>query len=558
MRRKVILMFSNMQKKEKIYIGIIAGLVVIIAGLLIAFFTTKNNKTKVNNNTSTDAGIIYSTDKNIEQTSQQEDKNAGVQSEDCGAEAKFFISNSWESQGRKYAQVDITVSNTGDEKIDDWNLKLAVDDVTKVEQNWNCDIKEESDSNKWLSLAPVQYNQVIEVNGSTQGIGMIISTDDLKDIDRYELSTSRSGVNKTYRTGGVSSADTQEQPDNDTDNTNNNSSNSGGSESSQPDNGQVSSGDSSSGGGSYSDYSGSYTNSAAGRLHISGTHIVDEAGNYVQLRGVSTHGLAWYPQYVNEDAFKTLRDEWNVNVIRLAMYTEEYGGYCAGGDRTALKELIDKGVRYASDLGMYVIIDWHILSDSNPNQNKDEAVSFFSEMAQRYAGYGNVIYEICNEPQNSDWNSVIKPYAEDVIRSIRQYDGSGIIIVGTNTWSQDVDAVIGNEIDDDNVMYALHFYAGTHKDWIRNKLTAALDEGVPVIVSECSICDASGNGGIDYSSAEEWMSILNSRGVSVIAWSLSNKNETSALISSGCDKLSGWSDDELSDTGRWFKEAFRS
>ena len=37
-----------------------------------------------------------------------------------------------------------------------------------------------------------------------------------------------------------------------------------------------------------------------------------------------------------------------------------------------------------------------------------------------------------------------------------------------------------------------------------------------------------------------------------------SKNEASALISSWCDKLSSWSDDELSDTERWFKEAFRS
>ena len=102
-------------------------------------------------------------------------------------------------------------------------------------------------------------------------------------------------------------------------------------------------------------------------------------------------------------------------------------------------------------------------------------------------------------------------------------------------------------------MYVVHFYAGTQKEWVRNKMITALDAGIPVFISECSICDASGNGGIDYGSADAWFSLLNERGISYIAWSLSNKSETSALINSWCDKLSDWSDDDLSDTGRWFK-----
>ena len=44
--------------------------------------------------------------------------------------------------------------------------------------------------------------------------------------------------------------------------------------------------------------------------------------------------------------------------------------------------------------------------------------------------------------------------------------------------------------------------------------------------------------------------------VSYVAWAVSNKNETAALISSNCSKISDWSDRELSDTGRWFKEQF--
>ncbi len=115
-----------------------------------------------------------------------------------------------------------------------------------------------------------------------------------------------------------------------------------------------------------------------GALHVEGTRLCDSGGNTVQLRGVSTHGLAWFPDYVNEDAFRTLRDDWGCNVVRLAMYTAEYGGYCNGGGREGLKELIDKGVQAAHGLGVYVLIDWHILQDGNPTTHKAEAVEFFS------------------------------------------------------------------------------------------------------------------------------------------------------------------------------------
>ena len=106
-----------------------------------------------------------------------------------------------------------------------------------------------------------------------------------------------------------------------------------------------------------------------GQLKVKGTKIVNSSGKTVILKGVSTHGINWFPQYVNKSAFKTLRDQWGVNCIRLAMYTEEYNGYCSGDNQSELKKIIDNGVKYATELGMYVIIDWHILSDGNPKKN---------------------------------------------------------------------------------------------------------------------------------------------------------------------------------------------
>ena len=67
------------------------------------------------------------------------------------------------------------------------------------------------------------------------------------------------------------------------------------------------------------------------------SHLCDASGTPYQMTGISTHGIAWYPGYVNEDAFTTIRDSWNGSVVRLALYTEEYNGYLSGGDQNYLK-----------------------------------------------------------------------------------------------------------------------------------------------------------------------------------------------------------------------------
>lgn len=292
--------------------------------------------------------------------------------------------------------------------------------------------------------------------------------------------------------------------------------------------------------------------STCGKLSVEGTQLVDEKGEAVQLRGLSTHGLSFYPQYVNEELFGQLRNEWKANVIRLAMYTAESGGYCTGGDKEHLKNLIRSGVEYATKQDMYVIVDWHILSDGNPNQHKADAIDFFAEMSKEFSDHNNVLYEICNEPNGGTSWEEIKSYAKEVIPVIRANAPDAVILVGTPNWSQYVNEAAANPITGyDNIMYTLHFYAATHKDDLRNTMTAAIDAGLPVFVSEYGICDASGNGGIDEAQANAWVEIMNQYKVSYVAWNISNKNETSAILKSTVEKTSGFTEEDLSDSGKW-------
>ena len=291
-----------------------------------------------------------------------------------------------------------------------------------------------------------------------------------------------------------------------------------------------------------------------GALHVEDGKLVDESGDVAVLTGVSSHGLSWYPEYVTPETIESLRNNWGINVIRLAMYTSDYNGYCVAGEdvQNTLKDNIDAAVEAATENDMYVIIDWHILNDSNPNEYKAQAIQFFGEMVRKYEDNENVIYEICNEPNgDTTWEDICN-YANEVIPVIRNVDSDAVILVGTPNWSSDLDSVMEAPLDYDNIMYTYHFYAGTHKSSARNTLTDALDAGLPVFISEYGFVSADGDGSVDTKEAAKWQDIIDEYQLSSCIWNLSNKAEGSALISSDCDKTADWEEEELSEQGQYF------
>lgn len=291
-----------------------------------------------------------------------------------------------------------------------------------------------------------------------------------------------------------------------------------------------------------------------GKLHVEGAGLADAKGRTVQLKGVSSHGLQWFPQFINYDAMKTMRDEWGVEVVRLAMYSAEGDGYCTGdkANRKRLVSKINNAVKWADKLGMYVIIDWHVLGEGNPQVYQKQARSFFRRMSKKYKDHDNIFYEVCNEPNGGVTWEQVKSYATKMISTIRKNDKDAICIVGSPTWSQDVDKAAANPIKKKNVCYSLHYYAATHGSWLRDRAEKALNSGLALYVTEYGICDASGNGAIDTKSADEWMKFLDKYGISSCIWSLCNKAESASLIKSSCNKTYGWSESDLAQSGTWF------
>lgn len=496
-------------------------MVCLLALLLACSTGCAKNKTEETTSAANDTSQTQTAD---------EETTAGGQKEDGQAKAADYYvsvnaSNQWDGgDGSIGAQCDLIFYNNTDTAVSDWKLTVKVPEGFRVDSLWNGthEIKDNV-----MTITSADYNNTIEAKNNIT-IGFIMYGPSV--IAESDITLTVDGKTfANHTTGSAALAADDEQGASGEETTKDTTENEVAKE---PD--------------------GETALAAYGRLSVKGTNLVDSTGKTVQLTGVSTHGLSWFPEYVNKDAFSSLRDTFGVNLIRLAMYTDENGGYCTDGDKNKLEQLIDQAVKDTRELGMYVIIDWHVLHDLNPKKYQKEAEKFFDNMSARYADYDNVIYEICNEPNGGTSWADVKAYAEDIIPVIRKNAKDAVIIVGTPTWCQDVDVAAKDPITGyDNLLYAVHFYAATHKDDIRNKTKQAIEAGLPVIISEFSICDASGNGGIDYDSAAAWMELADKYHLSFAGWSLCNKAETASLLTPNCTKTSGFTEEDLSESGKW-------
>ena len=294
--------------------------------------------------------------------------------------------------------------------------------------------------------------------------------------------------------------------------------------------------------------------SVNGALHVEEQKLADGNGTTAVLRGLSTHGLTWFPEYVEENLFSQVSAEWDCNLIRLVVYSEEY----CGDDQAELDNLLREGIRAAIAADMYILVDWHILNDNDPNIHKDTAVQFFDRIAQEYAGCPNILYEICNEPNGGTTWEDIRKYAEEVIPVIRKHSPDSVIIVGTPDYDRELTVAAINPLSYPNVMYSCHFYAATHYETLLSEMKAAVRLGLPVFVTECGLSESSGDGRIDFANAATWFTYLREEQISFTVWSLSNKPETSAMIIPEDSEPKGLLEDsELTDAGRWVRELIR-
>lgn len=462
------------------------------------------------------------------------DTKNNSQSKPAASSSGFTVqwkkSSDWEEGGKKCGGYEIVITNNGD-TVNSWTAKVTVPGNTKLMSQWNGIF---SISGNTMTVKNENYNGTIE-KGKSVSFGFNYSADAYINEGKVTVNGSTAGTS----TGNNSNSN----------NNNNNNNNSNSSSSKKP---------TSTVPPAPSDPKGTTPVSQHGQLSVKNGQLVDKNGKGYQLRGMSTHGLTWFPEFVNESAFKTLRDDWNTNVVRLAMYVDEWGnGQCYMGNKSGSLELLEKGVDICIKLDMYVIIDWHVLNPGDPSKYTNEAKSFFETVSKRYAKYPNVIYEICNEPNGgASWSGNIKPYAEKIIPVIRKNAPNSVIIVGTPTWSQEIDKPLSDPLSYKNVMYAFHFYAATHAG-LRSNVENCVAQGLPVFVSEFGTCDASGGGANDFNETQKWLSYFDKQGISYCNWSICNKDETCSVLRPGTSANGNWSESDLTENGKWMRNWFR-
>lgn len=288
-----------------------------------------------------------------------------------------------------------------------------------------------------------------------------------------------------------------------------------------------------------------------GALSVADGKIVGTHGQPVTLRGMSLFWSQWAPQYYDAETVAWLAKDWKVDVVRAAIAAEGEDSARQHFDREFAKAstVIDAAVAN----GLYVVVDWHA-----HRAYPDEAEQFLTAIARKYGHLPNLIYEDWNEPLRDgvDWSRDVKPYHERIFAAVRAIDPDNLLIAGSPSWSQDVDIAAAVPLAFDNVGYTLHYYAGTHRQELRDKGDAALGKGLALLITEFGTVEATGDGPLDHAESEKWWDWAEARNIGWMAWSIGDRDESSAALKPGTAP-SGWTDEDLTESGKLLRSKLR-
>ncbi len=288
-----------------------------------------------------------------------------------------------------------------------------------------------------------------------------------------------------------------------------------------------------------------------GQLRVQGTQLVDKNGDAIVLRGLSFGWHNWWGKFYNKEVVKTLHNNWNATILRAAMGVDANEN-CYIQNPKDSKEKIETVINAAIEEDIYVIIDFH-----SHNIHLKEAKVFFDEMSKKYGKFPNIIYEVFNEPNQQTWEDV-KAYSEEVIKVIRANDSNNIILVGSPHWDQDINLAAANPIKGyKNLMYTMHFYAGTHGKWLRERTDEAIKRGLPIFVSESAGMEATGDGPLNLIAWQEYIDWMEKNKISWITWSVSSKVETCSFLKEKTDSKGNWKDSDIQESGLIVRDYLR-
>lgn len=216
-------------------------------------------------------------------------------------------------------------------------------------------------------------------------------------------------------------------------------------------------------------------------IRVAGNRFVDAAGETFEFRGVSIADPSKLLTQGHWDRriFEALRS-WGANTVRLPVHPSAWR--LRGRDRYLA--LIDDAVRWANELGLYLIIDWHsigylptqLFQHDMYKTTHQETREFWRDIAFRYQGVPTVaVYELFNEPTTQgntlgerNWREW-KAWNETLIDMIRARDDEVIPLVAGFNWAYDLAGVRNDPVDRQGIAYAAHPYPQKAKPETKDK-----------------------------------------------------------------------------------------
>jgi endoglucanase len=234
-------------------------------------------------------------------------------------------------------------------------------------------------------------------------------------------------------------------------------------------------------------------------IRVKGNKFIDSDGREFVFRGVNiadpdnvTKQGHW-----NKAFFQEVKN-WGANIVRIPIHPRTWQ---ALGKEKYLY-LIDQGVNWANEMGLYVIIDWHSIGNLRTEMyqsagyetTRKETFEFWRTMANHYKGNNTVaFFELFNEPTTykgqlglcswAEW----KAMNEEMIGIIRANGGTAIPLIAGFNWAYDLSEIAKNPIKAEGIGYVSHPYpmkrpkpweAQWTKDWgfVKDKYPLILTE----------------------------------------------------------------------------------
>jgi len=241
------------------------------------------------------------------------------------------------------------------------------------------------------------------------------------------------------------------------------------------------------------------------RIQVKGNKFVNEKGETLVFRGLNSSDpdKLTTEGHWNKEYFTEIKN-WGANIVRFPVHPTAWK---RRGQEEYIK-ILDRGIAFAKELGLYVIIDWHSIGNLRSHlyqsamyeTTQKETFEFWGTMAKKYKDEPTVaFFELFNEPTiyNGQLGTCTwaqwKELNEEMITIIRAHGCKAIPLVAGFNWAYDLTEAAANPINKEGIGYVSHPYpmkrnkpweAQWTKDW------GIMAEKYPLILTEIGFCGA--------------------------------------------------------------------